>query len=54
MEYMYIGKQQQENLFPKAVFQNLPDCVAVENRFSLTLWSVHAVFIFQGETPAIN
>lgn len=38
----------------QAVFQNSPDCVAVENRFSLTLWSVHAVFIFQGETPAIN
>ena len=30
---IYFKKQQQENLFPKAVFQNSPDCVAVENRF---------------------
>lgn len=52
MKYIYIWKEQQENLV--SVFQNSPDCVAVEHWFSLTLWSVQAVVIFQGKTPAIN
>lgn len=52
-EYTYVWKQQQEKCFPKLYFRT-HQTVVVENQFSLTLWSVHAVFIFQGETPAIN
>lgn len=50
--YLFINATAREFVSQSCI--QPPDRVAVENRFSLTLWSVPAVFIFQGETPAIN
>lgn len=45
--YLFINATAREFVSQSCI--QPPDRVAVENRFSLTLWSVPAVFIFQGK-----